>query len=513
MSNGIRIECPHCAVRLRVQSEDALGEEMTCPACHEDFIAEEPIDAPPRRRERASRQRGAGAGRSGSKRSPSGRAAADRSRPTRRRPPAESPRRRPAKAAARRRPPEDDFDDFDDYDEIEDFDQEDDFDERPRRRPSTRKRKKKRAAGGASRTVLVIAGFALALTVAVGVGVVAYKFMPGIGSGGLDLAYLPEDAEIVVRVNVADAADSAFLSDLMNDPTFDNALDQIRREIPGFSITDIDSVTVGVAGIKGSLDSNRLINPLGRSDMNERSIIVVRFNAAPEIKDLESEFFGGEATTVDYGGKQFLKSPRGTDMMCLFRPDDDTWVLGKEDEIKAAIDSGGKSKSRDEFDFVDTSSQVLIIVAPKDPPQNPARGGSSFTDRIAKAQSDHAKAAYFAIDFSSDVDLKIGVKCHDSAGATELAQVVSQGLQEARTGFDNMKGLAPPEAADLVNTADRVLNSIDVDESGDTVTVSGEIPGEIKDQIRQMQGGRGLIPDPGGFGAPPGRRGSSPFGF
>jgi hypothetical protein len=45
MTEGIRIECPHCATKLKAKNPSVFGKKIRCPKCAEPFVAEAPPPA------------------------------------------------------------------------------------------------------------------------------------------------------------------------------------------------------------------------------------------------------------------------------------------------------------------------------------------------------------------------------------------------------------------------------------------------------------------------------------
>src|SRR6202023_470998 len=106
-------------------------------------------------------------------------------------------------------------------------------------------------------------------------------------------------------------------------------------------------------------------------------------------------------------------------------PDARTIVIGAEGDVKAAIDRGAKAARRVDLDFIDSTRQVLIVAAPKDPSAFDSKGLPSPIQFEALSNLDAAlkgkvKAYCLGLSFTDDVDVSAVANCTSSQAATEV---------------------------------------------------------------------------------------------
>lgn len=448
------VACTHCGAKLKLKSDAAAGKKVRCPKCQEVFVAAAV---------------GGGA---------------------------------PSKSG-KPRPPKDDFDfgniSEDDYTPPPGSEgSEEDFDDLPASPVAARKaagksggkkKSKKRASDGPGFGKIALIGALVLLGIGLvgGVGYGVYTLVQGLGGGANRFAWLPEDADFVFEVDVADAWNSGVIQPLRNGE-FGKSLGAKLQAEAKTNPADIDRVVVG--GKVGSQKPMVVIygsKPIDRADAAKNS------------------------TVSDYGGYQLYTNTNGT---AIFFPEDRVAVAGIESDVKAAIDRQGAFSANERFSDLPSRGQIRfaatnLSASLKNLPQMPATPGF---DR------EKVKSVHGSIALTKDIGLQFTSVCGDEATAQSLLQSIEKDkadglakLSEQRVQMESNPLLKLSPMRNLIGGAEQAMESYQVSASGNAVLVEITVPGQLLEDAVSAAGPMlsGLmrsLPSPGGAAplTPPG---------
>jgi DNA-directed RNA polymerase subunit RPC12/RpoP len=430
----------------------------------------------------------------------------------------------------------------------------------PTRRAATRGRRKKssqQSSSGGGKVVLAIGGGLLALALVCGLVFLGVRHLPGLlaaggaaSGGGLDTAWLPDDTEVVVQVRVADAVASPVLAPILSEPAVSQMLTQLPDKL-GLTLQDVERVTVGISGINAARGNAPGPGGLGANMSDARFVGVVRTKRPLDQQKLIAL---GSAQEAQHAGKTFHRAAAGPGgpALALYFAGDSLLVLGKESDVTAAIDGGGRAGGggAERFRFVSDGDDLVVAIAPRDKaffddPNFNLMRTSAFGPRQTMKGSQHYEGVGFALDLTQDFHIRMTARMQDGKVARELVAGFDEEMRDAKQKLQQERAGAaanpfvPKDVIDRMFTRqEEMLNSAKVSRSGNVVTynmtMSGQIVGDIKPQISMaismfsmmggMGGGAGGFPGfgPGGnmppsgvsppsFGESPSSPGSFPF--
>jgi hypothetical protein len=447
-------KCPNCDKVLKLKSEAAFGKKTACPQCSEPFTVK------PYKKKKAK-------------------------------PVVEEP--------------EDEYDDYGtdygSYDEqaYDDYgadDQYDDYEPAPKRSSSSsskKKSKKKKKAAGLPPWLKYVA-FGLAGVVVLGglVGVVVTAVGGG-GSNVIDLTWLPEDADLFVKVEPDELWNAPMLASVRENATVKQLMEQAAQQ-GGVKIglSDIDSVVM--AGLDMSdtyqqqvgLLGNRIGRPTVAKKADAKMIGVVRFKRDVTAADLGDD---AESRKKDHGGKSYYSAP---DNQAIYLVDARTMLVGQEAQVTAAMDRGPTEPRVSRIDFVNPRHQLLFVIAPpkildaeaRSQVQSSPTSGPPAIQNVQKSLNDNTKAFAFGLSLTSDIEMEVQMQCFSSSEADTLKTDLDTALAELKTQFTASTGQVPPQFSDFVAIGKESIDSLGAKKSGAEVSVALKIPGRITTAVQ-----------------------------
>ena len=446
-------KCPNCSKVLKLKSEAAFGKKTACPQCREPFTVK------PFRKKKAK-------------------------------PVVEEP--------------EDEYDDYGDtygdyddtaYDDYGD-DQYDDYEPAPKRsassKSSSKKSKKKKKAAGLPpwlkyvafglAGVLVVGGLAGALVMAVG------SFG---GSNVIDLTWLPENADLFVKVEPDELWNAPMLATVRDNQMVKGMMEQATQQ-GGVKIglSDIDSVTMAGLDMADTYQQrvgflgSRVGRPTIDKKADTKMIGVVRFKRDVTAEDLGDD---AESRKKDHSGKSYYSAP---DNQAVYLADARTMLVGHEGQVKAAMDRGPTEPRVSRIDFVNPRHQLIFVVAPPKILDAEARAqvkpaaGSTAQQKVEKALNDSTKAFAFGLSLNSNIEMEVQLQCFSSSEAETLKTDLDAALAELKTQFESSTGQVPPQFADFVAIGQETIDSLSAKKSGDEIKVALQIPGRITTAVQ-----------------------------
>ena len=425
MSTVIPVQCPHCGKELKLKDKSVLGKKVACPQCAEPFVMRD-------RRAKSKRRSVTPA----------------------------SPKSKPKPKHKPKPQPVEEFDDFTDdefggynesYDEVSDYEDYDDFEDdgsfaEPAlppsggrsAKPSASKKKKKRKRSGRPaqwvKPLLLVCGGVVGIAVLLGGAWMAVGMLPSVLGSGLDFAYLPDDTEAVVAIKVSDLWQSSALREATSTDEAQQAIAKMQESV-GLEPSQIDSITVAATGLSSMRAAGRSM--FGLPDFSSLNFVAVVKSTQP-IDSAKLLSLATSAETASHSGQEYHRigdgdTPIGK-ALSVFFADGQTAVLGSDELVKRAIDSGGKAATLSAFDFVEGGGDVVVAIAPRDAEifssltSSLPMMGSSTPTSVADAVRDTVRGMSFSFDVGTNSLGIVGcVNCVNSSSA----QGVLKGLQDS----------------------------------------------------------------------------------
>jgi len=464
MSEPIVVQCPNCDAQLRIKNPALIGKKAPCPKCGQRFLLE-----------------------------------------------------------AAEEPPEDEFDigaSNDDYGEPED-----DYAAPPSRRSESSGRgKSARKKSGQRRkkstdwqTPLLMGGGVLAslgVVAALVYGVMTLLKGGGFGGAPPDMAWLPNDTEMLVQLRVSEIADSAVVKKVLAEPVVAAAVQEASANF-GLTLGDIERVSMGFP----NFEALQSIAP----GTQPRMSAVVAFKNPVDSNSLLEKFRSGRPDAIqtqDYAGRQLHVTGPESERVAFCFVDGKTAIFGSEAEVKQSLDSGGVCQAASRFAWADGKGHVMFVAVPRDPTVFD-RGGMAlqrtgpFGAPLGGGKaSEEIEGMFGSAHLSQDLTLSYGVKSKSSSTARgsvttmkkeldDAADMIALQRKNAGGGFNPLTIMLGPGADRILGHVENALRSADGSSSGSVCQVSITLPGEIVDEAKSLIGMAAMTGMAGGFGAMP----------
>jgi hypothetical protein len=282
----------------------------------------------------------------------------------------------------------------------------------------------------------------------VGGGFAAYMLMGGRGVGN-DLSYLPDDADVVMSMDVHGLMGSGAAAKLK--AAAPQLFQQMDREIEKtgskFKPDDIGRVTIGVnvAGqhFAGVIHFNR---PMLDGDLNKPGQTSVKKKA---------------------GSYEIVIEDDGKTAHCQL--DSYTFAIGSEAAMTAVLQRGGSATlapdlaaAMKEVDFGHGFAVAVSSAAWRNGPAGQMAGGMT----MMPGGPDGVRGAALHADVDNDIRLQAALLCKDATVADQLKKMADGGLAVAKANTS-----LPPASA-------KIMNSVSVSNSGNIVSASMAIDSE-----------------------------------
>jgi len=494
MPDTLQSRCPHCEKVLKLKSEAAFGRTVPCPGCGTTFTIK-PFTPPPEPPAKAPARRAAASG-------------AVKKR---------SPRPAPADDEWQETGDEYDYQDLDYEDYQDDAPADDEYDEPAPRRAtrtaskSSKSKKKKKSAGVPG--WLLGAGLGVAGVAVLGllIGGVVYA-VRNLGGNRIDLAWLPADTQMVVRIDVKGMWNSEMLAPVRDSSAVKQALTSGASQFP-VKFEDLDSVTIGGSDLSDMIQQRNPMFGMGPGTQrvvrtaDPKMLVVVRvstpladnaFDALPNV------------TSQQHGSTKYYSMPASPSGEVFAPVDSTTLLIGAPALVTAAIDRGPKAVRMRRFDPIDPTQHIIFAAAPENPlKKTPTGAGFNAAQRLSQKLDETSKAMFLGLSLTSDINLAVLFECFGSAEAGELKTSFEEALGELKPQLETMGAspFMPPAVTALMDSFKQGLQSVKATQSGSSVEVTGRIPGtfvaSLKEMAEQFGTAPQLIPPPGGVIPPP----------
>lgn len=431
----VSTQCPHCEKVMKLKSSAMLGKKVACPKCGESFTIKR--------------------------------------------------YKEPEEVEEYEDVEEDYGEPAEDYEEYEE--------EAPRRRSSasSSSRRSKGKTGKKSRgTPTWVAPLMIGIVVVLGLGGViagGVYIIPKLsfGSNIVNMAYLPEETEMVIHVRPQEIWNAALLAPIRDNPQLKQLVAQQAANGMQIEATDISSVTLGFTGVA----EKRRVNPFGGGlgpvvrPANEKFIGVIRMS-----KDITEDVLQkvpGNSKEAHGSHSIYTRAQPGRTIgLWLAAPR--AVVVGDPAEVRKAIDRGAAEPRLKRFDFANAKHHFFIALAPENPVSSgnvPA--GASPDQRMTASLDKNAKGFAFGLSVTSDIAVQVQVPCFDSAGAKALQTDVEAILTEAKNNMGSQPAPPIPLLQSLMDVGKETVNSMSASQSGSMVTVNGRVPAKLGDVIKE----------------------------
>ena len=436
MPSPLTVHCPACDAALKLRNRQYVGKRVACPKCRKPFVVADPGDV------------------------------------------------------------DDDFSALDDFDSYEDAADDDEY-ERPAARRSAPRPAARGKAGSAGRRSarsakpagksrkparrqrsnlpFIIGGAVVGLAVLVGLGFLVTGMLGKSTTPTASIqefSYLPSDSEALVKMRLADVMNSPWQQQLMN-PQQQQAMNTLKAQT-GIDIMQIESMSVGISGLNPAALSGQGMGaggPMGAlMNPNLKFVVLVRSRTAfPEDRIRNS------SKALSHNGETYYMDRSGGMPIALYLPDDRTMVVGREVDVKRAIDQGASPPAMPQFGFADLNQHVGVAFVPSD---------RSFLQNLqvpdvpgfpaVKKAGDTLKSVVggaFSLNYGADaVDVEISVRLGTDADAVQLKAALDELIPQGKQMMGAFAGSADPQTAKGVTVANQVLNTLIVSQTGDLVS-------------------------------------------
>jgi hypothetical protein len=263
-----------------------------------------------------------------------------------------------------------------------------------------------------------------------------------------NLAYLPADAEVIVQLKLADAWKAPLLTQLAGVPQVQAGLQEIQQNL-GLAPADVASLTIGLSGVS---DQAKQGAPTGPADVasaaREKFTAVARLNKSVDADSLK--LIENGCQKLQHGGKTYYLFQPSSDgpeeetnePLAVFLAEPKLIVLGSEQQVQAAITTGGKQTRRTELDFVDPDRQLLIVFVPRDKSALtdllPMGGGPDDpAGEMALVAAKNLQAICVGVDVGTSIDLQLQANCTDDKAAGDIKLLIDGLIVEARDSLNS----------------------------------------------------------------------------
>lgn len=333
----------------------------------------------------------------------------------------------------------------------------------------------------------------------------------------INLAWIPDDAEVLVHFRVYDTWNSELLRPFHTEQDITDFIDEMQAATD-LTLNDVDSVTASFSGVANAAEVVGFSGPQALAGSTDQLVAVVRVRTTydPQFLDAQTDLF----QKANHNGTSYYRSLDGGQTPCIYMADFKTLILADEAKLTELIDAGDEPTPRPDLAFLDTSKELVIAFVPKDAasltaqiPDEPT--GSPSADALLAAMKGNLNGFAIGFGFSDAFELQVQLLGSDEANATEMGTALKQGAQELTGIWDLFKGAAPEPVQPIVDT---LLRSLRASNNGDVAMVSARLSSQAIQRVvaavgelgPMMLGGMAGPGGPGDFG--PGDFGPGDFG-
>ncbi len=358
-------------------------------------------------------------------------------------------------------------------------------------------------------------------------------------SSKINLSYLYEDSEALIRIDMQGIMSSPFVENLLSSSEAPPETEDFKK---------MKSITIGVKGLSeipkmaptGGL-SPAIMMKSQQALSNLSTITVVRFNTDINqdklLKKSKQKYPGVtiESSEIDFEDQiihivsvtmpgQGEKPVKNESAICFI--DERTMITGQLEDVQYAIKNAGVNISRtSEFNNSKYSSQQLVaIFAPDDPEKFFTTSSNSETEKEAGDTPEGGMSSVFSPEmfkdllsvsvgaiFSDSVDIKSHIKSGDPEATKNYEQMLNMLLQMGTSQLQAQASSAPEQLKEIYSLGEDLLRRIDFSLDEEELEISlplvesdidtfKKLPGLVMMMMMQQSiAGGGPSKSPGGF--------------
>lgn len=344
----------------------------------------------------------------------------------------------------------------------------------------------------------------LALGLALGTAALFYRSDSGTARATIDLTYLPNDTDVIVRLGVSELLNSPVLRDLTSNPATEAMLTLVTTQT-GISLRQVESITLGVV-VQQRRGIGLAPSVIPRSPFG---VMVIRSFTRLDPEAIAVTSLKG--TRQYHAGSPYYKLPLPAHIgfdSCYF-PEPNVVVVALESDLKLAIDQGAKTVSISAFDFVRTDQTLIVAATAEAFDRNPLHPPVTTGINLQALESELKQtfqSGSFGLSIKDKLDAEVILNCLDRDGAGRVQSALETNLNDVKSllkrqaSWLNLSGMA-----DLEQLGRDTLNSVAITQTNEKLTVIATVPAELKIAIAKYTAA--LSPFlPGGmpFGLPAG---------
>ncbi len=298
---------------------------------------------------------------------------------------------------------------------------------------------------------------------------------------GISLQWLPQQSEGMAHINF-DRLLAGPVGQLLQSPLISGPLQQFRDQA-GFGLEDLDSLTVGIGGVKA------LMSGQPPTPESLPAIGVLRLKKAVDAAKLLATIPG--AQSVNEGALTLIRLP-GERAPVIWFADSSTAIVGVESAVKQAAASSSRPTTLD-TELLNNESVMQVLFSPQDPaifqhpnfqapPQGPP-GGQATVQAIRQ----HVTAVSLSFDLTNDIGVAMAARCRDADGAQAMKAALTTANKESAAQAD---GLAQsPQAAmmgPIVDIIRKMTETTQITAVGTICRSSGKAADEGQKLVNQI---------------------------
>ncbi len=320
----------------------------------------------------------------------------------------------------------------------------------------------------------------------------------------LSLGWMPAETEVLIHVKVAELWKAPLLKGLVDSARAAQIVEDLHKNT-GLTPADIESATIGAADLAGIQSAVMgQFAGMSASRFSASGIIVIRTRKPVSLDEILKS--SDEIKGATYKSKKYFETVSG-DEFGGWIADSTTVVLAPVADLKAAMDRGETVTPRKELTFMDATSHVVMIVAPKDPKflskgmGAPAQGSPPEMVAMQKVLAESLPAYGIGINIRGGIDVRSSLMLGNSAGADTVKIGFDSAIADGKKQFAAYKGFVAPDLAEL---GEMLLGNAKVETQNQVVTFSTNVPDSAQQKLEEvppmLAGMFGLGGGPGPFG-------------
>ncbi|MFP6764699.1 MAG: tetratricopeptide repeat protein, partial [Planctomycetaceae bacterium] len=247
---------------------------------------------------------------------------------------------------------------------------------------------------------------------------------PPADGAAIDFQYLPPNTAVLVRLNVREIWQSLLVRDYQDLEELKPVLAQMKLAT-GLGPSDIESITAGTTDVADEI----MAGPAGveQGTADDDLVVVIRTRLPFDVALLQRLplFEAATYNGVDYFKPSQAAIDAGQDLPGVYRAESKVLVLAREPALQKAIDQGPEATALPQFNFVDTSKELLVCYVPENadvltgalPDPAEQSSGSPSLDQFVTAAKGHLLGLCISVGVDTNIELGFRFHCTDDASS------------------------------------------------------------------------------------------------